>query len=224
MTPAMGLSDRTRCGHGSNGNNWSLNGSWSGTMTGASRLEKMKNMTIQPRLIVTGQTPEGKSVVLADRPADPTTVRAYPGSEFFLLWGTSDGGATVGGSAHREPQVLPFFAGPGGTRLLLARYAPEASTSPPEGDADELADEVDAKLPGLRAVFDPDDTSGMHATDTLDYGICLEGELVLELDEAEVLLTPGSCVVQQGTRHTWHNRGTTPALMCFVGVGATREA
>jgi len=157
-------------------------------------------------------------------PFRKTHPRAYPGSEFFLLWGTGNGGAVVGGSAPREPQILPFFAGPGGTRLLLARYAPEGSTSPLAGDADELAGEVDEKLPGLRDVFDPDDTSGMHATDTLDYGICLEGELVLELDEGEVLLTPGSCVVQQGTRHTWHNRGTAPALMCFVGIGATRES
>lgn len=180
-------------------------------------------MPVQPRLVVTGQEPSGASTVVVDSVCEATTVAAYPGAEFFLLWGTPDAVPVVGGSPG-EPVLRPFFAGPGGTRLLLARYAPESSTSAPEGDPDALAAEVDETLPGLRDVFDPDDTSGMHATDTLDYGICLEGELVMELDGGrEVVLTPGTCVVQTGTRHTWHNRGDKPALMCFVGIGAVRN-
>lgn len=179
-------------------------------------------MTVQPRLVVTGHAPDGTSTVTVDRAADPLTVAAFPGVDFFLLWGTADGVPSVGGSAR--PQTLPFFAGPGGTRLLLARYAPECTTSAPVGDRDVLNAEVDERLPGLREVFEPGDDSGMHATDTLDYAICLDGELYLELDGgAEVKLTPGSCVVQTGTRHAWHNRSDRPALMCFVGIGARRE-
>jgi len=48
-------------------------------------------MTIQPRLIVTGDTSAGKSTVLADRPADPITVRAwvhlFDGYQYFLITG-----------------------------------------------------------------------------------------------------------------------------------------
>jgi quercetin dioxygenase-like cupin family protein len=37
----------------------------------------------------------------------------------------------------------------------------------------------------------------MHSTDTIDDAICLEGELCLWLDnEAEVTLTPGTCVLR----------------------------
>lgn len=179
-------------------------------------------MSVQPRLVVTGHDSDGNSVVVSDQACEPVKVAAFPGSEFFLLWGTEDGVPTVGGSPA-APRTLPFFAGPGGTRLLLARYAPMSDTPEPVGDPDRLTAEVHAKLPGLLDVFEPGDDSGMHTTDTLDYGICLEGELHLELDNGEeVRLSPGSIVVQPGTRHAWHNRGDRPALMCFIGIGARR--
>lgn len=185
--------------------------------------EYLKNAVgIEPRLIVAARDAADTSVVVSDESAPRTVVRAYPGVEFFLLWGTEDGGATLG-TRPPQPTVLPFFAGPGGTRLLLARYAPESTVPEPAGDPGHLAREVEEKLPGLAEVFESPD-SGMHATDTVDYGICLDGELYLELDNGkEVLLTPGACVVQLGTRHAWHNRGDKAALMCFVGIGARRE-
>jgi quercetin dioxygenase-like cupin family protein len=180
-------------------------------------------MDLAPRLVVAGREPDGTSVVITDQAAEVTTVAAYPGVQFYLLWGTEDGGATVG-TGSRRPVTLPFFAGPGGTRLLLARYAPKSSVPEPGGDPAQLDRELEEKLPGLAGVFEPG-ASGMHATDTVDYGICLEGELYLELDDGrEVLLTPGTCVVQLGTRHAWHNRGDRSALMCFVGIGARRGA
>ncbi|MCD0453398.1 cupin domain-containing protein [Actinocorallia sp. API 0066] len=176
-------------------------------------------MPIQPRLVVTG----GASAVLADAPAVPVSVAAAPGVEFYPLWGTGDGVPTVG-PKPAEPVTLPFFAGPGGTRLLLARYAPASTVTVPSGDPAELRAEADAVLPGLMDPFPPGADSGMHTTDTLDYAVCLEGELWLETgDGTEVLLTPGTCVVQQGAAHAWHNRGDVPALMCFVGIGAVRE-
>jgi hypothetical protein len=179
-------------------------------------------MTLKPRLVVAARTADGTSTVTADALAEPVTVAAYPGSEFFLLWGTDDGEPTVH-DGPAQPVLLPFYAGVGGTRLLLARYQPQSSTPEPVGDPDRLAAEVEEKLPGLSEVFEPGD-SGMHTTDTIDYGICLEGEMHLELDGGrEVLVTAGTCVVQLGTRHAWHNRGDRPALMAFVGVGARRE-
>ncbi|GAA3753202.1 cupin domain-containing protein [Salinactinospora qingdaonensis] len=179
-------------------------------------------MAFEPRLVVTGHEPDGTSVFLSDTQLDPVTVGAAPGLAFYLLWGTQEEIPTVG-STPQQPTTLPFFAGPGGTRFLLARYEPESSTPEPVGDPAELDAEAAHKLPGLLEVDEPDHP-GMHTTDTLDYAICLTGELYLELDNGkEVLLTPGTCVVQQGTRHAWHNRGEEAAVMCFVGIGAKRE-
>lgn len=64
----------------------------------------------------------------------------------------------------------------------------------------------------------------MHSTATVDYAVCLAGEMVLELSGgAEVLLTPGSCVVQLGAGHAWHNRCAAEAVMCFIGVGFAQD-
>jgi mannose-6-phosphate isomerase-like protein (cupin superfamily) len=181
-------------------------------------------MPIHPRLIVTGRETDGTSVFVTDRPADPIEVAAMPGSEIYLLWGTEDGSATVG-TGPRQPKQLPYFPGTGGTRILFHRFAPDSSAAAAEvGDRAAQAAEVAAKLPGLLDVFEPDHP-GMHATDSVDYGICLEGEMYLELDDGkEVRLTPGTCVVQQGTRHAWHNRSDQPALMCYVLIGADRDS
>jgi mannose-6-phosphate isomerase-like protein (cupin superfamily) len=51
------------------------------------------------------------------------------------------------------------------------------------------------------------------------------GEIWLILDDgAEVHLTPGDCVVQNGTQHAWHNRISEPCVMAGVTVGAKRQA
>ena len=64
----------------------------------------------------------------------------------------------------------------------------------------------------------------MHTTDTVDYGVLLDGELHLELDNrATRRLTPHDVVVQNGTRHAWRNRSDKPATMLFVLVGASRK-
>jgi hypothetical protein len=60
-------------------------------------------------------------------------------------------------------------------------------------------------------------------TDTIDFGVCVSGQVVLRLDDGvEVQVTPGSIVVQNGTRHSWVNRNPEPCVMVFVSVGAQR--
>jgi hypothetical protein len=178
-------------------------------------------MTIEPRLIVTGHSPDGDAIFVADRRPAAVSVKALPGADFFLLWGTPDGGATVG-ERDAAPVLRPYFPGLGGSRALFLRWAAHSSQPEPAADPDEVRREVAEKLPGLLDPFEKPG-EGMHTTDTVDYAICLEGELCLELDNgAEVTLTPGTCVVQLGTRHAWTNRSDRPALMCYVQIGARR--
>jgi mannose-6-phosphate isomerase-like protein (cupin superfamily) len=67
---------------------------------------------------------------------------------------------------------------------------------------------------------DPDEP-GMHRTPSMDYDVVLEGTIGLELDDgAEVTLGPGDVVVQNGTRHRWHNRGNTIGRVLAVTIGA----
>lgn len=178
-------------------------------------------MPIEPRLIVTGHDEAGAAVFVSDERPDPVSVQALPGADFFLLWGTPTSGPVVG-ERDAAPVLRPYFPGLGESRILMLRWAPYSSEPRQVVDPAVVADEVAHKLPGLLDPFEDGD-DGMHTTDTVDYAICLEGELVLTLDHgAEVTLTPGTCVVQLGTRHAWQNRSDRPALMCYVQLGATR--
>jgi mannose-6-phosphate isomerase-like protein (cupin superfamily) len=56
----------------------------------------------------------------------------------------------------------------------------------------------------------------MHRTESIDYGIVIEGEMTLVLDDSDVLLKPGSVVVQRGTNHAWANRSGKPCRMLFI--------
>ncbi|WP_240421319.1 cupin domain-containing protein [Paenibacillus periandrae] len=63
--------------------------------------------------------------------------------------------------------------------------------------------------------------SPMHRTQSLDYGIVLEGEVEMELDAGKcVQLSAGDVVVQRGTIHAWRNIGTKTCRIAFVLVDA----
>jgi mannose-6-phosphate isomerase-like protein (cupin superfamily) len=157
------------------------------------------------RRVVTGHSTQGKAVVVSDE-----EVAAFPigerGSGATLLWGRDTPGSfpddgTPPGLAAAFPQL-------GGCALAVMEIAPEGD------DFHEFV--VDALAPWA----DPDDP-GMHRTATLDYDVVLEGVIGLELDDGcEVELGPGDVVVQNGTRHRWHNRGVTVARLLSVTIGA----
>ncbi|KAK4150624.1 hypothetical protein C8A00DRAFT_36759 [Chaetomidium leptoderma] len=71
----------------------------------------------------------------------------------------------------------------------------------------------------LRCVdFAPGYACGMHRTQSLDYGIVMEGEVDMVLDGGEsVRLKRGDVAVQRGTQHQWVNCSATEwARMMFV--------
>lgn len=63
----------------------------------------------------------------------------------------------------------------------------------------------------------------MHATDSVDYAMVVEGEIWIVLDEAEVHLTTGDCVVQNGTQHAGQNRNPEPWVRVAAMVGTERQ-
>lgn len=83
-------------------------------------------------------------------------------------------------------------------------------TAPPEG--------------GTRfAVLDiqPGNTfHGQHRTDTVDYVICLLGEVEMALDDEVVKMKSGDIMIQRGTNHAWMNRSAAPARIAFVLIDA----
>ncbi|KAK0744294.1 hypothetical protein B0T21DRAFT_380632 [Apiosordaria backusii] len=78
---------------------------------------------------------------------------------------------------------------------------------------------VNPKGTVLRCVdFAPGYACGMHRTQSLDYGIVMEGEVDMVLDSGErYSLKRGDVAIQRATQHQWVNKSNTQwARMMFV--------
>lgn len=172
--------------------------------------------------IVTGHDSAGRSEVAYEGPPLGGGFRHTPGFEVGIVWRTTPAPLiTVGAadSAAMPGSVLPPV---GGTTAMVVTFPPDSATGV-DFDPAAAAAEYMERLPGLAECFEPD-APGFHRSDTVDYGVVVEGELWLELDNGVTRrLGQGDVVVQNGTRHAWHNRSATPARMFFVLVGADRR-
>jgi mannose-6-phosphate isomerase-like protein (cupin superfamily) len=173
------------------------------------------------RRVVTGQTPEGRSVFVSDEQVDPITLRLLPGAAFHRLWGVDEPAKLP--TDGRAPLPAAYFPPAAGFRFGLFTLGPDSVTTPPDLDVASALGELFEKLPGLGEAMERDHP-GMHTTDTVDLDIVLSGEIWLELDDgAEVQLRAGDCVVQNGTRHAWRNRSDRPCVIAVALIGAVRE-
>jgi mannose-6-phosphate isomerase-like protein (cupin superfamily) len=172
------------------------------------------------RCVVTGRNPSGKSVIAKDAAIEPVTLNSLPGFAFYRAWG---GDAVPKLPSDGTPPPCPrYFPPPGGFRFLFFTIPPSSHAQAEYGNPAAAFAELQAKLPGLAEVIEPTN-SGMHTTDTVDFDVVLSGEVYLELDDgAEVLLKAGECVVQNGTRHAWHNRSSQNCVIAVAIVGAER--
>lgn len=162
----------------------------------------------------------GRSVVVEDAEAPGNLFSAVPGFDPAVIWGTPaapvvpwDGIDLAAGSATVMPEI-------GGTRLFVVTFPPDSVMVAPNFDLNAAGAEYGQRLPGLAELFEAD-SPGMHTSDTIDYDIVLDGEISVEFDDgAMVDLKKGDILIQYGTRHAWRNRGSAPATMIFVLIGA----
>jgi mannose-6-phosphate isomerase-like protein (cupin superfamily) len=177
---------------------------------------------MQVRRVVTGHDANGKAVVASDTYVDGLSPAMTPGTEFHNLWGAD--AAPHFPDDGRQPEHHSYFPPVGGFRFGMFSVPPghRVDTEPP-ADLEAAFAEFEATLPGLASYMEPD-APGMHTTDTIDFEVVLSGELTLELDNGvEKVMKPGDTIVQSGTRHRWHNRGTEPAVFVSVVIGAHRK-
>ncbi|MBU6207731.1 MAG: cupin domain-containing protein, partial [Alphaproteobacteria bacterium] len=63
----------------------------------------------------------------------------------------------------------------------------------------------------------PGKESPFHRTNSVDYGIVLEGEIELELDDGrKTTIRQGGIVVQRGTMHLWRNTTDKVTRIAFI--------
>ena len=174
------------------------------------------------RRVVTGHDANGKAIVVDDELVGPVTLDALPGSEFHQLWG-ADSPRTFPDDGAR-PKARSYFPPVGGFRFGFFTVAPDAAGAPPaEVDPVTAAVQLERRLPGMAKHFEPT-VPGMHTTATIDYGVVLSGQAVLELDDGvAVTLGAGDTYILNGTRHGWSNRGGVPAVIAVTFIGASHE-
>ena len=169
------------------------------------------------RRIVTGFNAQGRSFFEQDG-ASPAqkTVPERPGYRVTNLWRTSpDGTVRSPDSIAQHSGVLPPA---GGTVIRIIEWPAE-----PEDPAElrRLMNKTFAAMfPDAHRDVKPGEHPGMHTTDTVDYAIVLEGEIVAIMEEGETLMRQGDVLVQRGTPHAWANRSGKPVKVAFILIDA----
>lgn len=180
------------------------------------------------RRVVTGHDAQGRAVFLEDGPVPRVQRVGGPqGPLFFEVWNTRDTPAPIDRASGEPPESGIQLAPPkNGTRIRVLDIPPEddsIGTLTPEQAKAHFA-EVGAAAAsshsgsGSRHAY-------MHRTETVDYGIVLEGEITLILDEGETTVRAGDIVIQRGTNHGWANRSGRNCRIAFILIdGAFQDA
>lgn len=158
------------------------------------------------RRIVTGENAEGRSYFSSDDFAPNHFFAGYAPSFVQTVWVTGESAAE---GDEPAPQGHPFgFHSPKGSLLRFVDFPPD-----PTYDPEKLAEFLDAN--DVRDKNNPRHF-WFHKTHSLDYAICIEGEIYAMLDEGETLMRPGDVLIQRATNHSWSNRSDKPCRMAFI--------
>ena len=103
-----------------------------------------------------------------------------------LMWATDQTPAPYTGDEDAGSRVLGTAPPANGTRFTVIEFQPGGHVPP------------------------------QHRTDTLDYVICIAGEITMTIDDGEVKMRAGDVMIQRGTNHAWANQGEVPARVAFV--------
>lgn len=175
-------------------------------------------MPRRPRRIVTGHDQNGKSVVAMDSVLEPAIERADIGVAFYELWNTTGSPAPVDNGPDPTGRKLQIEPPKNGSVIRFVDFGPKRSDAPVM--TREMAQAAFSLVgSGHASTWKPDSPHPMmHRTESVDYGIVLEGEITLVLDDgSETHLQAGDVVIQRGTDHAWENRSPTkPARMAFI--------
>jgi hypothetical protein len=170
------------------------------------------------RRIVTGHDQDGRAVIQSDAPPPRIHEIGGPGGPTFVeVWNTREMPVAIDRQSGEPAEPGLVLAPPtNGTRLRVIDFPPET-----ESIRRLTASEAAAKFLEMGGADAARSTAGaphplMHRTQTLDYGIVLEGELTLIVDRGETTARAGDIIIQRGTNHAWANRSDKVCRVAFV--------
>lgn len=145
------------------------------------------------RRIVTGHDANMKAIVTQDGPATNHKWPSHGMNVSTLIWYADEMPVEIWSDEDYGQRIVQREPEPRGARICMIDFLPGG--------------------PGM-----------MHRTDTLDYVICLSGEIDMDMDDGvSVHMKAGDVMVQQGTNHSWVNRGTVTCRLGFVLMDAKNE-
>ncbi len=177
----------------------------------------MEKPTITPpRRILTGHDKQGRSIITEDGPA-PTCLQPDHSPNLLMcdLW--------------EIPSLPPDNNDPRDLSLRPVKLSPPENGAifrivefPPDNERNWAGrKEVFTQYGELEALDQKNERHpGFHKTPSVDFAICLDGEIWAMMEVGETLMRPGDVLVQRGTNHAWSNRTKGPVRMAFVMVGA----
>lgn len=157
------------------------------------------------RRIVTGHNEAGQSIFTSDGPTP--NVLAHAGKPVAqVLWATGAGRAVGLDPAPAEHKF--GFHSEGGSLLRIVDFPPDETY-----DQEKLAAFLDSE--GVRDTNAPRHF-WFHKTESLDYAVVLEGEIVALMDQGETVMRVGDVLIQRATNHSWANKSGKNCRMLFV--------
>lgn len=170
------------------------------------------------RRIVTGHNTKGHAVIQSDGPPDRIQALSGGGPTFYEIWNTRETPARIDRASTEPPEGKLTLPPPkNGTRIRILDI-------PPESKEIETMDAATARKHFAEIGAPEASTLGntgarhayMHRTESIDYGIVLEGEITLIVDEGETKACAGDIVIQRGTNHSWANRSGGNCRIAFI--------
>ena len=166
---------------------------------------------------VTGHNAKGTSIVMIDDTApNQIEIKGWPGLFVTELWVTGE--MPIDDSRHVDQGVRPMRHDPtpSGTIFRIVEIPPESEHS-----------KIDTKaaFEAMGSHNKPTDKdmskhATMHKTNSIDYLVVMSGEMWMVMEDGEVLLRQGDCIVQRGTNHAWVNKTDKPCVIAAVLVDA----
>lgn len=171
------------------------------------------------RRVVTGHNAKGQAIIQEDGIVPRVQkIGGDTGPMFHEVWNTRATPAPIDANSGEPAEEGIILAPPSnGTRIRVLDIPPDDASF--ESMTPEQARAHFAEIGAADASSFAGEGSRhahMHRTETIDYGIVIEGELVLIMDEGETIVRAGDIVVQRGTNHGWSNRSDKNCRIAFI--------
>ena len=168
------------------------------------------------RRFVTGHNAAGKAIVMIDDHApNVTEIKGWPGLGVTEVWVTDEMPVDNHGPKDRSLRPMRHDPTPSGSIFRVVEIPPEgAGKIDPDAAFGQLGSH------NKPSAADSAKHPTMHKTNSIDYLVVISGSMHMLMEEGEVELHAGDCIVQRGTNHAWVNRSGKPCLLAAVLIDA----